>query len=271
MKWLLVVAVILTAASVTALGAVRIATANLNNFGWGGSDCKSPIGITQMAAALASYDIVSCQEVMRASENGQRCYGCSGYSCHLVLLASALTRVSGETWLYRLSGPYRYENRYEYYVFLYNSATVTYLGREGSASELPGSPAFEVRPPFYAYFRSGAFDFVLVDYHAPSQGSSISSYSEVQKLDAFFDSLQTLDPEEQDIILAGDLNQNQLALHQHLLCSCKASLDYLVFDSTFTGYEWTQPCHIDTGLDVRGLSDHPIVWAEFSTTRADDD
>jgi hypothetical protein len=255
----------------TGMGAVRIATANLEDFGFGGGDCKGAYGISQIAAILSTYDIVSCQEVMRASDNGQRCYGCTGYSCQLGLLVAEMSRISGQTWSYRVSGPHRYASRYEYYAFLYNTSTVTYLGMEGTAAGVPGSPIFEVRPPFWAYFRSGTFDFVLVDYHAPSVGSSVSTYAEVQKLESFLDALQTSDPDEQDYILAGDINQTYLQL-DHFSCACKATLDYLIFDQEFTGYEWDPPlCFTDTALEDQGLSDHPIVWAQFDTTKEDDD
>lgn len=255
----------------TAFSALRVATANLQDFGYGGSDCKGVIGITQMAHFLSQYDVISCQEVMRAGANGQRCYGCTGSLCHLDLLVGEMTRVSEAAWSYRVVGPYIYGTRYEYYTIIYNTSTVTYLGREGTADEIPGSPTFAVRPPFWAYFSSGNFDFVLVNYHAPSEGSSVSTSAEVGKLDGFIRALQATDESEQDIILAGDLNVTRLTMSPTLDCSCKATLDYILMDTAYTDYEWIQPCRTDNALRTRGLSDHPIVWAEFDTDLPDDD
>jgi len=271
MRNLVLTVIVAVLAFATAFSAVRVATANLQDFGYGGSDCKGAIGITQMACFLSQYDVISCQEVMRASASGQRCYGCTGSLCHLDLLVGEMTRVSDAIWSYRVAGPYVYGTRYEYYAILFNTSTVRYLGKEGTADEVPGAPVFAVRPPFWAYFGSGNFDFVLVNYHAPSEGSSVSTSDEVRKLDGFIRALQASDETEQDIILAGDLNVTRISMSPTLDCSCKATLDYIVLDTAYTDHEWVQPCYTDTTLRTRSLSDHPILWAEFDTDQPDDD
>ncbi len=141
-------------ASSGGLGAVRIATANLNRFGCGGTDCRDA-RLSELARILCQYDVVACQEVMRASEGGRKCYGCAGATCQVDKLLQLMDVASGVEWLCRLSSVFRYGTRYEHCAILYNSSVVTGTGREGTVNEIPDSPVFDVRPPFWASYRAG--------------------------------------------------------------------------------------------------------------------
>jgi hypothetical protein len=73
-------------------------------------------------------------------------------------------------------------------------------------------------------------------------------------------------------LLAADLNSAGPPLPVGWSSSCHAELDYVASDAAFTTqHEWTGECGVDTGLQDAGLSDHPIVWAEFSAPELDDD
>jgi len=261
---------------------VSIGSLNLEAFGYGKSKCKNEL-LDEIAEELKSYGVVALQEVMKISGSGRNCYECASDLCHLDKLVGVLEDSTNRDWDHRELGPYKYGTRYEYYVFLYCKDTVTYLeGSLGSAEDVMGTNYFEVRPPAFAGFKCGDFDFVLVNYHAPSQGSSVSSYEEVAKLDDFLDVLQASDPDEDDIILLGDFNLES----PEAIFVTEPPLDWVIDGPTTSGgkaydkicfyicetaYEYSGESGIDYDTFVGGMTNHALVWADFQCDKPDDD
>jgi len=261
---------------------VTIGSLNLEDFGYGKSSCKSEL-LDQIAEELQSYSVVALQEVMRVSAAGSECYKCSWDLCHLDKLVRVLEDSTDKDWDHRELGPYKYGPRYEYYVFLYCKDIVTYLeGSLGSAEDVMGPDYFKVRPPAFAGFKCGNFDFVLVNYHAPSRGSSVSTYEEVAKLDDFLDTLQASNADEDDIILLGDLN---LESPEGMFVT-ESPLDWVIDCPTTSGdkaydkisyyccesdYEYSGESGVDDLPILTDISNHALVWARFQCNKPDDD
>jgi len=250
---------------------ITVASFNVEHFGWAGQYLKN---LEVLATELAKYDFVALQEVMKLSGTcqTQRCYSCSGSLCHLDRLVSTLDSVTSLVWAYQAEGPFSHGTEIEYYVFLYRTDKISYLNQRGTASDF-GIP-FEVRPPMYAKFRSGSFDFYAVDYHAPSD----TPLPDVSKLCEVLKRLQALDPYERDVILFGDFNLVNLPLsdcgfERLVMKPTKGpnSIDTILIDDRFTGHELSGEADTDDAPVLSGVSDHALVWAKFWTSVPDDD
>jgi len=273
--------VTLLGASISAFansGTITIATFNMENFGYGKSYCKaSQIGA--LTDLLSQYDLVALQEVMRLSSSGRRCYDCSGILCQLDQLERSLESATGNEWSCIHLAPMHRGSRYEYLVLVFRD-TVQFLGDVGSACDLGlTSPSqkysvgvFYDNSPVYAAFRSGNFDFIIINVHSPSSnGTSVYNAS----LGAAFDAVQDTDCHEQDVIMVGDFNDPSpsfdCSTHLDRIPDFNYGYDAIYIDPQFTG-EGHEFCGAAGSREVnRTLSDHPLVWAAFTTTLPDDD
>jgi endonuclease/exonuclease/phosphatase family metal-dependent hydrolase len=274
--------IILVCITLSALGentSITIASFNMQNFGWGKSYCKAP-QLLSLAKLLSHYDLVALQEVMKISGSGRACYGCSSTLCHLDELERSLQLLTGEQWHYVECGAMHRGTRYEYLVFLFRD-TVKWLGLKGTVLDLSQNSTdfmicsfitFNNNAPVYAEFRSGNFDFMIMDVHSPSSKNT-KQYN--MCLGRAFDSLQESDSHEQDIIMLGDFNDRSPFFDStatlERLPSYNYTYDAIYIDTHFTGlgHEFTGRTGI-VDVDVT-LSDHPLIWAEFTTTMPDDD
>ena len=129
-------------------GSVAIATLNVREFGWGGTDCKEEADLETLARILAAADLICLQEVYRLSAHGEECYACSGDRCHLDALIEKLEGLTGVDWEDHGSGPWHTWNRSEYYIFLHRTDRVEYVAESmQTAGSLLGEGFFEIRPP----------------------------------------------------------------------------------------------------------------------------
>ena len=282
MKWTLGIALCVVLAScVCQADTVVIGSLNLEDFGYGGGDCKDDAEMRTLAEAISTTDIVTLQEVMRLSGGGKTCYGCTAATCHVDALIREVEIVSGSNWDYICGPNHKYGSRYEFYVIAYNTETVQFLSHSGDLDQYGVS--FSVRPPLFGYFRSGNFDFYLLNYHAPSDGSSVSTSGELEKLGRAFDAMQAATPSENDIIVAGDVNLFVSTLSASRSASTMirvpdgtttkggSSLDAIYFDGTYTSCEYDATAGVLPQTFQSGASDHGLVWAGFRTDQADDD
>jgi deoxyribonuclease-1-like protein len=177
---------------------LTIAAFNAMQFGWGGQRCKD---ISQLAEVFEPYDVVGIVEVMRNTG------GCSEYAegddGHLHALVAALNERS-PSWAFVQSeisvgsGSYR-----EYYAFVYRKDRVTAIC-SGAFYPDPGS-RFE-RPPFFASFRAGGFEFTAVLVHVLWGDGRLDPIAEVEALAGVWNHVQGLDPDQNNILLMGDFN-----------------------------------------------------------------
>ena len=146
----------------------------------------------------------------------------------------------------------------------------------------PASTGLMVRQPFKAEFRAGVFDFVLLTVHT----SPSVNVQELEGLEYFF--RMTEAEGEPDVIVLGDLNAD---------CRYLKASDNISFKQP--GYFWVVDDNSDTTVsktdcaydrfifknptleDYTGdwgvysnvteeVSDHYLIWVEFSTTRDTD-
>jgi endonuclease/exonuclease/phosphatase family metal-dependent hydrolase len=267
---------------------VRIASWNILNLG-----AKTPVG--NRAHVIAQYDIVALQEV--ESLTG------------LERLRAAVKKETGVPWKTVVSARVGKGNAAEYYAFLYRADRVSAI--KGPLGVYPQSSATSFsRPPFYATFKAGEFDFTLITIHVTFATPTSKRTKEVQRLKNVWLYVQALDPKENDVLLMGDFNRNRPTHSAFAPLRDQLKLTYLItgdnttfttygarrnkiggswydniwMDAGYTGKEYTGRAGIDytyqhfytrdpyPHLKVRTtISDHCPVWAVFNTAGPDDD
>jgi len=251
--------------------------------------------VANRAHVIAQYDIVALQEVRSPAR--------------LDDLRAAVEEETGVPWKALVSKRVGKGDAYEYYTFLYRTDRVQEVKRPRGIYPQSSSRSFS-RPPFYATFRAGQFDFTLITVHVTFATPESKRTKEVQRLKNVWVYVQSRDPDENDVLLMGDFNRNrpthaafaplrdELKL-AHLITGDNTTFttyssgtdsvggawyDNIWADSGYTGREYTGRSGIDytykrfytrdrhPHLKVRKtISDHCPVWAEFSTAGPDDD
>lgn len=267
-------------------GTVRIASWNMLNL-------SKPRNLERRAEVIAHFDLVALQEVKRPAT--------------LNKLRKLLQKRTGVTWHREVSERVGKGQKAERMAFLYRIDRVKAVrGRHSKGVLRPEKAGAFTRPPYYATFRAGKFDFVLISYHARwGRGSEITR--EVSQLGELYRKLQGKVGSERDIILAGDFNRDG-PTHPAFYSLEQAGMRFLVEDEegSFTTYSdmpekigasfydnlWAPSEHTSEFTGVSGIlylhdrffqeedyphllirsaiSDHCPVWAEFATTRDDD-
>jgi PKD repeat protein len=262
-------------------GLVRIASWNVLKLG-----ADTPVA--DRAAVIAEYDLVALQEVK--SLDGVQA------------LRDELQNQTEVAWQYVASALTGSGNAAEYYVFVYRTDRVQEIeGPRGLYPEPDGDDF--VHEPFFATFRAGEFDFTIITVHVVwGDGSAPPRVAEVQKLDDVWVYVQSLDPDEDDLLLTGDYNLNRPT---HYAFDDLRALDLIPLienGDTFTTYStsetkiganwydnlWMDPNQTSdeytgsSGVDYlhtrfyqsepfphlkvrKEISDHCPVWAEFRT------
>jgi len=147
-----------------------------------------------LADKLVAFDIIALQEIQTDS----------GLDA-LIQVLNAHTRTGTDVaWSY-VSSSGCVANGGELYAFVYRSDLMERLpGPEGVYPE--SSPEDFSRPPFFATFRAGAFDFTLITVHIKWGQSASQRIAECHRLASVWDYVQGLPPSEKDVILLGDFN-----------------------------------------------------------------
>jgi len=263
-----------------------VASLNLQNFGYRHVSCQAD-RLDALARIIldGGIDLIALQEVMPANE--VCCENIRDVSnidplVHIAQLLTKLKELSGDDWEEISSGPHKYGPRTEYYIFLFNSS-VEYLEEMRSADDDRLDAPFQVRPPVYALFRCNQFDFYAVNYHAPSNRSSVDPCDEVPKFAAFWDALLSNSQGEKDILLLGDLNVSDpvqlidprdtgrfLQLIDDPTTCAGSRLDVVLIAAEHTSNEYAgTACIIDETCRL-GISDHKLILACFRTDKDDD-
>lgn len=143
-----------------------------------------------VAQILENFDIVGLIEVMNREGVEE--------------LVDSLKEVSQVEWDYHIS-PYPVgKNSYkEHFAFVWRKDKVTFLKDRGYYNDKDKKFS---RQPYGADFKIGEFDFTFVLAHSIFGKSESLRRAEAFRLNEVYDYFQDLDPNENDIILAGDFN-----------------------------------------------------------------
>ena len=257
---------------------ITIASWNLKNFGQ--TKLNDSARIDVIVSVLKKYDIIAIQEVQDVS---------------LALPAELIAKInaSGENYKVVSSERVGRGNRKEQYLFVYDDDLIDFV---------PDTTGYGIEPndefsrePFYAMFRAGNFDFYLMAIHTDPDDVDV----EIPALkDAYVD-LQDKTPDEDDIILLGDLNakapgvtagsyitMDSIATILNIVFTIKEetntrggrAYDNIIFQGNYTA-EYSDSCGVyafwtDFGLtedDGFRISDHRLVWTKFRIDLTDDD
>jgi len=255
-------------------GKVTIAVWNIRDFS---SNSRDPQELQQICDIFRKYDLIAIVE--QQDED-------------VLTRSVALLGQMGRSYAYDYC-PDDVGNG-EHYAFLYDTSLFEVV--EPGRKWPDGSNEFRF-DPYYATLRTGNFDFTMILTHIRWSGTVGERRAELGKLADVFTAVQDVNANEQDVILAGDFNQEPddhgydtlkaLANMMHIFSPPAKSK---IQDTKLYDNMWFQSAHVreyagENGIDMfdetdfgnddaaanRAVSDHRPVWAAFYTGRADDD
>jgi len=256
---------------------ITIASWNLKNFGQ--TKLNDPARINVIISILEKYDIIAIQEVEDAS---------------LTLPALLIDKINSDGKNYNVVSSNRVgRDGKEQYLFVYNDDAIDFIP-DATGYGIEPNDEF-AREPFYAMFRAGNFDFYLMTIHTDPDDVGV----EIPALKNAYVDLQDKTPNENDIVLLGDLNakapgvtagsyisMDAIATIPNIVFTIKEetntrggkAYDNIIFQGNYTA-EYSNSCGVykfwvDYGLtedDGFKISDHRPVWAKFRIDLKDDD
>ena len=274
-------------------GTIKIASWNIENFGK--SKATDPVRMEIIAGILKDYDLIAVQEISNVKEmNDPGCPrnedACPGHAnCNRIrnALEQYLNQENGLNYEFVFSPQVKDER----YLYIYDPGKIT-LESFGLVNDTedslpicdssPENTGKMVRQPFRANFRAGNFDFILLTAHT----SPSINVPELQGMEYFYRQVEA--GGEPDIIILGDLNADCTYLRASDSIALRGSEYIWVVDDESDTTVAATDCAYDrfifknpTSEDYTGnwgiytavpddVSDHYLVWAEFSTT-ADSD
>ena len=254
-------------------GQIRIASFNIRIYSTGS---RTDAELELIADRLQQFDLVAVQE-LRDQEVVNRT---------LAILAGR-----GHEYEALVSEPVG-RGVLERYAFFWRPDRVDPVGAGAIVAD-PGD--LFIREPFYASFRAGGFDFTLITIHSIFGDTVGDRRAEGLLLDDIYRAVQGADPEEQDVILAGDFN---LPPEDAGMAEVDAVLDPVftgairttISDASLYDNFWWDPDHVAEWTGAAGIdrfdesvfgnndeaaslavSDHRPVWVTFRTDLPDDD
>lgn len=255
---------------------VKIASFNIRIFS-NGSRNDDELG--KIVARIQAFDLVAIQELRDEKV--------------LKRAKVRLESTTGVEWWYEMSGQVGRGVK-ERYAFLYRADRVL-VRKQGKLVADPKGKF--IREPYYATFRAGNFDFVLLTIHALFRKKNAPERKlEFDALASAFVKIRDSDPHECDVILLGDFNDDSghprfAALRGIEGMRClflepirttigdKSLYDNICFQEKYVS-EFSQRLGVDKfdeteyGGDLKKasleVSDHRPVWAVFRTDRDDD-
>ncbi|MBM2827192.1 MAG: Endonuclease/Exonuclease/phosphatase family protein [Dehalococcoidia bacterium] len=273
---------------------IKIASWNIENFGK--SKASDGLKMSVIADIIRQFDIIAIQEISNVQEKSDPGCARNEHECpnhpNCNLLRNSLERHLNEPFGSKYQFIFSPQVKDERYLYIYNSERVTLL-ESGLVNDAeysqpiclssPDNTGKMVRQPFKAKFKVGDFDFTLLTAHT----SPSINVQELEGLAYFYEEAQK--EGEPDVIILGDLNAD---------CSYLGASDdiklrgpdyiWVIDDSTDTTVSTTD-CAYDrfifknpTTEDFTGnwgivrekitdaISDHYLIWAEFSTTSDSD-
>lgn len=159
---------------------ITIASFNIQDFGKTKSQKTDVMEI--LCEIVNDYDICAIQEVSDIAEQ----------------TIPKFTQKLGQDYAH-ITGERVGRGEKEQYSFIYNTKTIEYLGKSYTYSDEDDVFA---REPFIAYFKSGNFDFVLINIHTQPSNAT----AEINALDDVVSDARKKFPNEKDFIVLGDYN-----------------------------------------------------------------
>jgi len=256
---------------------IKIASFNIQTFGQ--SKINKPEVMDVLSKVIKRYDVVAIQEVRSKEQN---------------VIPTLLSYVNdaNTNYDYIISQRLGRTGSKEQHAFVYNTKTVD-LTSESSYVVADPDDVFE-REPFVAFFRSGNFDFKLVNNHIKPEDVS----AELSQLAVVIDNIYN-SSSEKDIIVLGDMNadgsyfdEDNLVVIFPLwiqLIGNGEDTTVAISDNTYdrmmardttanveyTGksgvFRWDAEYRVTDNSFIKKVSDHYPVYAEFRTDLPDDD
>jgi len=256
---------------------IEIASFNIQIFGQ--NKIKNSEVMQIISKIIKRYDLVAIQEVRSTKEN----------------IIPALLNYVNDTntkYDYVISERLGRTSSKEQYAFVYNTKTVHLIPNSSFVVEDPKG-VFE-REPFVASFKSGNFDFTMVDNHIKPADVEV----ELKHLELVIDNIYD-GSSEKDVIVVGDMNadgayfnENKLAVifpewkqmigntEDTTVGSSSNTYDRMMTRDTtakaeYTGksgaFRWDSEYGVTNSAFIKKVSDHYPVYSEFRTDFPDDD
>jgi endonuclease/exonuclease/phosphatase family metal-dependent hydrolase len=260
---------------------VKIAAFNIQIFGQAKSQKQDVMAV--LRDVVREFDIVLIQEIRDASEQT------------IPNFVEAINQMEGPEYSFIRSERLGRTSSKEAYAYVYNTETVQFIqGSDYVYNDV--NDVFE-REPYIASFKAGNFDFVLVGIHTKPD----DAYNEIGNLTLVVSSIQTANPNENDIIVMGDFNADgsyfdeddtsnpfKASDYNWLITNAMDTMvktDYtydrmVVLDSTLNHeydagsaqvFYFDQVYGLNNQTFVAEISDHYPVFAQYKTNLIDDD
>ena len=258
-------------------GSIKIASFNIQVFGQ--SKINKPEVMDVLSKIIKKFDIVAIQEVRNKEQN-------------VIPTLLNLVNDADTKYDYVISERLGRTGSKEQHAFVYNTKTVDLIS-ESSYVVADPEDVFE-REPFVAFFRSGNFDFKLVNNHIKPEDVSAELRQLAVVINDIYDSSS-----EKDVIVLGDMNadgsyfdEDNLVVMFPLwiqLIGNDGDTTVAISDNTYdrmmtrdttanveyTGksgvFRWDAEYGVTDNSFIKKVSDHYSVYAEFRTDLPDDD
>jgi endonuclease/exonuclease/phosphatase family metal-dependent hydrolase len=255
---------------------LKIGAFNIQVFGK--SKAGKPEVMDVLADIIRTYDIVAIQEIRDKDQTA------------LPKLVN-LVNSDGSQYVYIVGPRLGRTASKEQYAYIYNNRTVNLNGTPWTYPEPNGTDPLH-REPYVAYFRAenGSFDVILITIHVDPDEAT----EEINALDAVVNCTQGNYPNEDDIIIMGDLNADCRYFDEDSKCSiCDNNYYWCIGNNIDTTTKATN-CTYDrliitkeavsdytgnsgvfrydlvynlTEEETQAVSDHYPIYAEFWTNR----
>ncbi len=250
---------------------IRVASFNIQVFGV--SKMGKPEVVDVLAQVIRRFDIVAIQEVRAADQS-------------VVPRFVEQINATGRQYAHVLGPRLGRTSSKEQYAYIYDTQSIELV--PGSVYTVPDPSDFLHREPLVARFqvrstgREQGFSCTLINIHTDPDETDI----ELDALDDVYLTVRNNAPDEDDVILLGDLNVDERHLGElgqlsgiaYVVSGVptntigKSTYDNLVFDrrstTEFTGAWGVLDLMADYGLTLdqaKQVSDHLPVWAEFAS------
>jgi len=260
---------------------VKIAAFNIQIFGQTKSQKENVMAV--LRDIVREFDIVLIQEIRDASEQT------------IPNFVEEINQMEGPDYGFIRSERLGRTSSKEAYAYVYNTGTVHFI-QDSDYVYNDVNDVFE-REPYIAGFKAGNFDFVLVGIHTKPN----DAYNEIGNLTLVVSSIQTANPNENDIIVMGDFNADGSYFDEDDTSNLFKASEYNwlitndVDTMVKTDYTYDRIVVLDTTLNheydsgtaqvfyfdqvyglnnqtfVSEISDHYPVFAQYKTNLVDDD
>jgi len=259
----------------------NIAAFNIQIFGKTKSQKQDVMAV--LTRIVREFDVVLIQEIRDASEQTIQNF------------VEKINQMEGPDYGFIRSERLGRTSSKEAYAYIYNTETVQFI--QGSDYVYTDANDVFEREPYIASFKISNFDFVLVGIHTKPD----DAYNEIGNLTFVVSSIQVANPNEKDIIVMGDFNADgsyfdeddtsnlfKASEYNWLITNDMDTMvktDYtydriVVLDTTFNHeydagtaqvFYFDQVYGLNNQTFVSQVSDHYPVFAQYKTSRLDDD